>query len=308
MKHYGCRAVPLSAERVGGEADVVYLRDVRHPEGAWLRRYDAAISPDDRGFVFGDGIYEVIRAYSGRLFMVEAHLRRLRSSLAKVRIEAPEPLLAEADLHLLLGQNGLRHGDALVYVQLTRGIAPRAHAFPRPSVQPTIYMAAAPAPKYETEQQRGVSLKTVSDFRWSRCDIKSVALQANVLALQHARDRGCDECLFLRDGMATEGSHTNFFGVRGGVVYTHPATNHILAGITRAVVLDMCRKAGIECREEAVAEIELLSLDEAFLTATSYEIAPVVAIDGHPVGTGVPGPITQRLQALWQEAIALPGA
>lgn len=157
-------------------------------------------------------------------------------------------------------------------------------------------MAVAPGPDNTRVQTNGACVVTLSDFRWSRCDIKTIALQANVLALQHARERDADECLFVRDGMVTEGTHTNFFGVLNGVVRTHPATNHILPGITRACVLDLCRQEGIECAEVAVTEMDLLRLDEAFITATSYEVTPIIAVNGKPVGDGRPGPVTQRIQ------------
>ena len=275
---------------------MIYLRNGRHPGGAFLRQDAAGISPDDRGFVFGDGVYEVIRTYSGRPFMLPEHLDRLERSLAAVRIELPDRHMLEQTVLQALDANDSAHADAMVYVQITRGEAQRAHPFPSPAVPPTIYMAVSGAPDCARVQAEGARLVTLSDFRWSRCDIKTIALQANVLALQHARERGADECLFVRDGMLTEGSHTNFFGILNGVVRTHPATNHILAGITRACVLDICRQEDIACAETPLAETELTGLEEAFISATSYEVTPIVAINSLAVGDGQPGPVTRRLQ------------
>ncbi|MBM3493017.1 MAG: hypothetical protein FJX72_01650 [Armatimonadetes bacterium] len=274
---------------------IVYLRNGRHPAGRFMLRAEAVVSPDDRGFVFGDGVYEVVRAYGGRLFRQTEHMGRLARSLDAARIAVRDTHALGGLMHDLLDRNGLADGDAMVYLQITRGEAPRAHPFPRPPVGPTVYMAVSHAPDCRSVQKNGARIVLLSDFRWARCDIKSIALQANVLALQHAKENGADECVFVRDGVVTEGTHTSFFGVVRGIIRTHPATNHILAGITRACVLELCEREGLPCREEALTEMELDGLDEAFLAATSYEVAPVVAISGRPVGDGRPGPIARRL-------------
>jgi len=287
--------------------ELVYLRNARFPSGELVGRSGARVSPDDRGFVFGDGVYEVIRSYSGRLFQAEAHMERLRTSLAAVRIDAQDTADLVDIAMDLLDRNGLAGADALVYMQVTRGTAPRAHPFPSPAVLPTLYVSTTPFALPNELQEEGVGVATLSDFRWARCDIKTVSLQANVLALQHAKEQGARECVFIRDGAVTEGTHANFMGVVDGVVRTHPATNHILAGITRAVVLGICARERISVREEALTETELRVLDEAFLTATSFEVTPVVCINGRPVGSGRPGPTTARLQALFKQAVeALP--
>jgi len=279
----------------------VFLRDVRRPNGEYIPRDVACISPDDRGFVFGDGVYEVVRAYSGKLFMLDAHMARFQRSLREIRLDGGDLSALEPIMRDLLERRGLLRSDATVYVQITRGAAPRAHAFPTPSVPATVYMSAAQAADYAEAQSLGVELATVSDFRWARCDIKTISLQANVLCHQCARDRGAQECLFLRDGVVTEGSHTNFFGVLDGVVRTHPATNHILAGVTRAAVLSMCRRLSIAYAEDALYEADLRRLNEAFITSTTYEVAPVVRINGAPIGDGKPGPVCRRIQSEWNE-------
>lgn len=288
---------PVGANREGGMSpDIVYLRNSRHPEGAFMPRSEAWISPNDRGFVFGDGVYEVVRAYGGQLFMLDDHISRLQRGLQATGMPALQLPQLRLDMQELLERNGLARGDAMVYVQVTRGEAPRAHPFPSPPVPPTVYMAISPAPDYARVQKEGVRVVTLSDFRWSRCDIKTVALQGNVLSLQHARERGAEECVFVRDGMLTEGSHSNFFAVLDRVVRTHPATNHILAGVTRRCVIDICCEADILWTEREIPETEVPRLEEAFLTATSYEVTPIVAINGMPVGDGKPGPITRRIQ------------
>jgi D-alanine transaminase len=203
----------------------------------------------------------------------------------------------------LMDRNGLADADALVYIQVTRGTAPRAHPFPSPAVPPSLYVSAAPFALPASVQEDGVGVATLSDFRWSRCDIKTISLQANVLAIQHAKEQGAREAVFMRDGVVTEGTHTNFMGVVDGVVRTHPVTNHILAGITRAVVLELCAREGIPCREAALAETELPALEEAFVTATTFEVAPVVSLNARPVGDARPGPITRRLQGLFRHRL-----
>lgn len=280
--------------------ELVYLRNAHFPGGELVERAAARVSPDDRGFVFGDGVYEVIRSYAGRLFRLEGHLERLRRSLASVRIDADDVDDIGGICRDLLRRNGLEGADATVYVQVTRGTAPRSHLFPVPPVPPTLFISTVPLRPLTDLQQTGIPVITLDDFRWARCDIKTIALQANVLALQHAKDQGARECVFIRDGSVTEGTHSNFFGVRDGVIRTHPATHHILAGITRAVVFEICERHGQECRETALSEMELHTLDEAFVTATSFEVTPVVTINGQAVGDGRPGPITRTLQRLFR--------
>lgn len=276
--------------------DIVYLKSGLYPEGVFIHKREAVISPDDRGFVFGDGVYEVVRAYEGRWFRMPDHLQRLANSLREARIGLEDVSFIPCMADQLLEKNADLQGDALLYLQVTRGTAPRAHPFPNPPVPPTVYMALMPAPDTRRHWNEGVSLVTVDDFRWSRCDIKTVSLQANVLAMQSVRDAGADECLFVRSGLVTECAHSNFFVVLHGVLRTHPADSHILRGITRQCVLELCASLDIPVQEEAVVECELPEAEEAFLSATSWEIAPVIRINGRAVGNGKPGPITRSLQ------------
>ena len=267
--------------------------------GAFLPKEEAHLSPDDRGFLFADGVYEVIRAYGGRFFAEEAHLRRLASGLRALRIEGVDPTALGSVARELLEQNGLSGADATVYIQVTRGAAPRVHAFPPEPTEPTVY-AIAGRFQSKADPVRGIAAITTPDVRWARCDIKSVALLPNCLAAQEAREAGAQEALFVRDGVALEGTHTALFGVLGGVVRTAPKSNYILSSITRQTVLDCCREAGIPHEESPILVNELKGADELFVAGTTFEVMPVVRLDGSPVGDGKPGPVTMRLVELFR--------
>ncbi len=268
--------------------------------GRYLSKDDVRISPDDRGFLFADGIYEVTRAYGGRLFRVDDHIRRLDRSLRILRID-PAPAAALPEIaERLLQANDLP--DALVYVQVTRGAAPRNHAFPNPATEPTVYAAVSPAVSNAPMQQDGTRVILVPDLRWGRCDVKSVALLPNVLANQRAHDAGAYEALFVRDGALTEGTHTNVCAVFDGELRTYPSTNYILPGVTRTVVLELCAAQGIPYRLEPFYEHELRRADELMILGTSTEVTPVVQVDDWRVGDGTPGPVTRRLQHAFREA------
>ena len=216
--------------------------------GSYVDHSEAAVPVDDRGFVFADGIYEVIRVYDGRQFLAEPHMRRLRAGLAALRIAEPDVDLEEiADR--LIDVNGVT-GHGTVYIQITRGVAPRKHAFPPADVRPTVYMLAKPFAQHADAVFRdGVSAITVPDTRWSRCDIKSIALLPNVLANQQAHEAGAFEALFVRDGIVIEGSHSNLFAVLDGTLITYPSCNYILSGITRTLVLELAAELNIPAAE-----------------------------------------------------------
>ena len=272
--------------------------------GDFVDKDAVRISPDERGWLFGDGVYEVTPSYDGRFFCVDRHLERLRRSLAEVRIMGIDvDALRDVSVELL-ERNGLaRSGRAIVYLQVTRGAAPRAHAFPTPAVPPTVYGYAAPfVPKVDPEQ--GAAAITVPDIRWARCDIKSVALLPNCLANQEAREADAFEAIFVRDGMALEGTHTNLFAVIGGEVWTAPKTNYVLPGITRGVVLELCAEGRIPACERPVTLQALRRADEIFLAGTTTEVLPVVRLDGAPVGDGRPGAITRALRTLFSDRVA----
>jgi D-alanine transaminase len=281
----------------------VFLRSARQPEGRVVPQAEAVISPQDRGFTLGDGVYEVIRAYSGRLFRPEAHIARLAHSLAAARIELPDVDRLAPVGRELLRQNDLLRQDATVYIQVTRGIHPRMARLSGPPPLPTVYVETAPLATDLAMQQAGVSAITLPDERWARCDIKSIGLLANVLARLEADRHGAGEAVFIRDGAVTEGTHTSVFGVRSGTVLTHPADHHILPGITRQVVLELLPALGVPVTETAVRESDLSRLDELFLACTTGEVIPVVQVDGRSIGRGAPGAVTRRLQAAFREHV-----
>lgn len=264
---------------------------------------DVRVSVLDRGFLFGDGIYEVLRVYGGRPFLLREHIARLRRSLAEIRIAADVDRIEER-MHATLRESGIDGG--LVYIQVTRGSAPRTHKFPNPPVAPNelIYVDAIHGDPYADYRESGAKLHTVADVRWRRCDIKSVNLLANCLAAQAAADAGCLEALLVSaDGTITEGSHTSIFAVQGGRILATPLGPQILPGITRGLVVELAARAGIKIEERSARRSELDSLDEMFLTGTTSEVLPVTQVDGRPIGDGRPGPVTAKLVATYGEYV-----
>ncbi|MGH7631421.1 MAG: aminotransferase class IV, partial [Gemmatimonadales bacterium] len=252
--------------------DVVYLN------GAFLPRDRAMVSVDDRGFLFGDGVYEVVRVLRGRWVEAERHLGRLRRSLAE--LDLPDPAAGGTDLPAIGAELLLRHGlsdqgEAVVYAQVTRGAAPRRHAFPAPGTPPTVFVSVAGfAPKREL-QAAGVDAITHPDLRWQRCDIKSVNLLPNVLANQRATAQGAYEAILVRDRVVTEATHCNVFAVVGGILRTHPNGPAILPGVTREAVVALAGVDGVDLCEEAVSPDELARASEVFLTGTTTGVMPV---------------------------------
>lgn len=285
------------------QKDICYLRWVEEPRGVFLPKKKAGISPDDRGFYFADGVYEVIRTYSGRFFRLQEHLSRFENSLAAVRIELPDFDRIPEIAWELLRQNRLEKGDAFIYIQATRGVWQRNLLFPPREIMPTLYISVTPIVPPEEEQKRGISAITVPDIRWQRCDIKSIGLLPSVLARQIAHEQNAQEAIFVRNGFLTEGTHTNLFAVKRGTVFTHPLNNYILPGITRSVVLELCRELNLLVSETAVSESELSQVEEVFFTSTTWEIMPVIKINQQTVGRGKPGAITRRLQKEFREHI-----
>ena len=263
--------------------------------GAFVDHVDAKISVDDRGFIFGDGVYEVTRSRDGVLLEVDRHVRRLERSLAGLDISFSPTDLPAVSLRLLR-ENNLARGEATVYWQVTRGAAaPRTHQFPPAGTPVTVYASAGSFTSLHEKRVTGVGTILLPDQRWARCDLKTVNLLPNVLAKQKAVAAGVHEALLMRDGVIMEGAATNFFGVIDGMVRTHPKTNNILPGITREVVLELAAELGIAVREEPMLVDDIPRLTESFLTGTTNDVMPVVAIDGRPIGDGRPGPIAGRL-------------
>jgi len=265
--------------------------------GAIVEEREALVSVNDRGFVFADGIYEVIRVFGGRPFEMERHIERLERSAAALRLTldpSAEEIARIAD-DLLRREEA---DEAQIYIQVTRGVAPRGHAVPggiRPTTLVAIRPALAPAP--ELLKSGGAAI-TVPDDRWARCDVKAIGLTANILARTQAVQAGAYEAIFVRDGYVTDAASCNVFAIFGTTLMTAPCTNYILWGITREVVLELAREDGIDTLEATFRAEQLREADEVFVTGTSSGIVPIVTLDGAVVGNGRVGPVTRRLMEL----------
>ena len=285
-------------------------KDVVYVNGKFLPRSEACVSVEDRGFVFGDGVYEVLRAINGRLFATRFHNQRLERSLGGVRISLESGDSPASFVEIgkqLLKENNLLQGQATLYMQVTRGATTRAHNFPPTDVTPTVYISAARFTPYSDLAESGAPAITLPDLRWARCDLKTLNLLPNVLASQTAKERGAFEAMLIRDGVVTEGTKTNFFGVVDGSLRTHPSDSHILPGITRSVLRDLARDLGIELDETPIKASEIPRLSELFLTGTTTDVMPVVKLDDKPVGKGKPGELTRKLQRVLAESLASGG-
>jgi D-alanine transaminase len=284
------------------------MMTIAYFNGKYLPKDEIKISPDDRGFLFADGIYEVVRWYEGFFYDMNGHLTRLKRSMRELRINWTEADIFPSIAQELIKQNKLEKQPAMVYLQVTRGAARRTHNFPSPEVPPTVYSYAWGFTPDIASRNTGIKVMLKDDIRWSRCDLKSVALLANTISFQEACENGLKECIFVRNGLITEGSHSNIFFVIDGILYTHPETNNILSGITRKNVLCLAKESGIKIREEAVQENRLRFIQESFITNTSAEVTPVTEIGGNTVGTGIPGPVTRIISEKFNtELIALKG-
>lgn len=267
----------------------VYLND------AYVRADHAAISPFDRGFLFADGVYEVVRYYQGKPLAMAEHLERMTYSLNELKLSMGKPvdLLARIS-DQLVDRNATP--DATVYWQVTRGAARRTHVFPDEAA-PTVFIATEPAPTLsDSDPVKPLTAISHDETRWTRCAIKSVSLLPNVLARQAAEDAGCDEAIFVReDGLVTEGTARSILAVRNGVIETHPLDGRILGSITRKIVLELAEQIRIPTHERAVSLDDLRSADEVIAVGTTTEVRPITAIDGRFIGGGAVGPITLAL-------------
>jgi D-alanine transaminase len=275
---------------------------VAYVNGRFVRHADACVHVEDRGYQFADGVYEVWAVLGGQLSDVEGHFARLERSLGELRIPMP---MSRAALELVL-REAIRRNHAqegMVYLQITRGVAPRDHAFPTRPIRPGIVITAKPIdwPAAEAKAAKGVEVITTPETRWARCDIKSVALLPNVLAKQAAREQGAAEAWFVDElGLVTEGSSSNAWIVdREGVLRTRDLNANILRGVTRSSLIDIAAAEGIDVSERPFTPEEAKEAREAFITAASALVMPVVRIDGHQIGDGRPGPLARRLRALY---------
>ena len=274
---------------------------VVHLNGRFLPLAEARLSPLDRGFLFGDGVYEVIPAYGGRLFHLPAHLKRLQYSLDGIRLKNPLSDKAWTELlEELVGKNGA--GDQAVYLQVTRGAdLGRDHGFPA-TVEPTVYAMCSPLASLSEElKTRGAKVMILEDFRWHRCDIKCTALLGNVLLRQRATEAGCHEAILLRDGHATEGTASGLFIVKDGAAVTAPDGPELLPSITRDVVLTLAEKHGIPCRRARIPAADLAQAEEIWLVSSTREVYSVTEVDGRPAGGGEPGPLWKKVYDLFQQ-------
>ncbi|MBT2573982.1 D-amino-acid transaminase [Bacillus sp. ISL-51] len=269
--------------------------------GLLIDREEAAVDIEDRGYQFGDGVYEVIRVYNGVLFGLHEHIERLFRSAAEIGITLPYSAEdAKWDLQKLIQENKLTDGG--VYIQTTRGKAPRKHQYDK-GLEPQTTAYTFSVKKPENEQKQGAAAITAEDKRWLRCDIKSLNLLYNVMIKQKAYEAGAYEAVLIRDGAVTEGTSSNVYAVINGVVRTHPANELILNGITRMKILELINQNGIQVKETPLTEEELRQADEIFISSTTAELIPIVTLDGNPVGSGTPGPVARKLQEAFQASI-----
>jgi D-alanine transaminase len=266
--------------------------------GQYVPKEQAMIPVEDRGFIFGDGIYEVVRIIKGRVFAWEGHAARLANGLAGLRISdtGAESATLKAVCERLVRDNGMTDGEATVYIQVSRGAAPRTHHFPPAGTPTTVYASASVFKPNFAMRDNGAKGITMPDIRWARCDLKTVNLLGPVLARQAAQEAGAYEALLHRDGMVTEGAATNAFMVVDGVLRTYPLSHYILPGITRALIVDVIRELGVRFEERPVSLAELQRAEEIFVCGTTTDVQPIVELDGKKVGSGVPGAVTVRIK------------
>ncbi|MEZ6056366.1 MAG: aminotransferase class IV [Planctomycetaceae bacterium] len=262
---------------------------------------EVRVSVLDRAFLFGDAVYEVIRLHAGVPFLFGDHMQRLERNLAKMQLTVDVARLTSR-LHQTLSHSGVKDGN--IYIQVTRGEAPRTHRFPVPAPVPNelIYVKRLTSDRFADARRDGAKVITVPDLRWKRCDIKSVNLLANCLAAQQAAEAGCDEAILVsEDGTLTEGTQTSLFGVQDGAILTAPLESNVLPGITRGLVVKLAGIAAIPMVERGIPLSALSDLDELFLTGTTADILPVTLVDGRPIGNGQVGPVTRRLVETFHE-------
>ena len=269
--------------------------------GTFLPLQDASVPVMDRGFLFGDGVYEVIPVYAGKLFRLDHHLKRLRNSLDAIRIEKP---LSNDDWQSMLNELVSRNEgpDQAVYLQVTRGVAAkRDHAFP-PDCKPTVFaMSTAMPPSVDIDKISGATAVTFPDIRWKLCNIKAITLLPNVLLRQQAIDAGAAEAILIRDGYAVEGAASNLFIVKDGILITPPNGATLLPGVTRDLLIELAANHAVPFREADISEAELFSADEIWLTSSTREISPVTLLDETVISNGKPGPIWKQMISLYQD-------
>ena len=272
---------------------------IAHFNGELLPLDEIRVSPLDRGFIFGDGVYEVIPAYGGRLLRAREHFSRLQRSMDEIRLANPHTV--DGWIHEVDRLLAHHPGNQAVYIQVTRGVPPkRDHVIPK-GLAPTVFMMATPLSTPSPEMvEKGVACVTAKDFRWEKCHIKSTSLLGNVLARQVSADAGATETILFRDGFLTEAAASNVFVVKGGRVAAAPQDNHILLGITYELLTELAREGRLDFAIRPIPEAEVRAADEIWLSSSTKEVLAVTTLDGKPVGAGVPGPVFRRMHALFQ--------
>ena len=270
--------------------------------GQFVDEQDANVPYNDRGYNFGDGIYEYIRIYDNTLFTAKEHFERFLRSASELNIDLDETIESLTDKVKKLAEvNNVENGG--VYIQVTRGAAPRDHAFPGPDVKPQMMAFTRSYGRPVEKLEKGINAVTVEDIRWLRCDIKSLNLLGNVLAKEYAVKYNADEAIQHRGETVTEGASSNVYAIKDGVVYTHPTNNYILNGITRRVIKAVAEEQEIPFKEETFTVDFLKQADEIIVSSTSVEVMPVIKLDGEAVGNGEVGPITRQLQKGFEQKI-----
>ncbi|MBP6499755.1 MAG: D-amino acid aminotransferase [Thauera sp.] len=271
-------------------------------DGAFLPLAEARVSPMDRGFLFGDGAYEVIPVYSRRAFRLDEHVARLGNTLAAMRLANPHGADEwKAIILEIVARNPW--DDQSVYLQVTRGAdTKRNHAFPGPEVKPTVFLMSEPLITPSAEQlATGIAAVSAADIRWLRCDLKTVSMLANCLLRQHAIDHGCMETVLFRDSFLTEGAASSIFVCKDGVLLVPPKSHLMLPGVTYDVVLELARSHGMKHEVREVLEAEVRSADELWMTSSTKEVLPITSLDGRAVGDGKPGPMGRQMYAWYQD-------
>jgi len=271
-------------------SETVYLN------GEFLTNYQATISPNDRGFIFADGIYEVVKYYNGKAFRFKDHLDRLDRNLGEIGIHFKETNKFESVFSELLARNSMLGQHAGIYLQITRGVNKRVHHFPK-DITPTVYAFTFELPSVKEKLENGIKVITTEDIRWLRCDIKSVSLLPNTMLYNQSVENDAGECIMIRDGYVSEATHSSVCAVKNGVLITRPLSNLILPGITRKVVLEICATNNIVIDERLFTKEELLEMDEIFISGTGSEITPVIQVDDKIISNKKPGKITRLIQS-----------
>ena len=269
----------------------------------YLPLEEVKISPYDRGFQYADGIYEALRSYNGKLFQFKSHIKRLKHSLDELNIQYDNPDEFEEISLKLAEMNNIIPEDFSVYIQITRGVQfPRKHSY-KEHLNPTVFVSVSRLQDNKGQLEKGVKVILEKDIRWTRCDIKSVSILPSIMANTKAINSSAYEAIFHRDDLITEGSHTNFFAVKNGILYTAPLSNFILEGITREVIIELSKRNHISIVEDYIKVSELKTFNEFFVTGTTPEITPCIQIDDWIVGKGIPGKMTKLIQRLFNNYV-----